>query len=218
MRGGNAHSGEIPHDIAPARDLLCVAFMKALNIILGLAVAACGASSSAVPTTSVQLPPPNANGEYHIDWPSEGSGVPRTITLQLGPDLHQMCRDVSPKFAFDQSWTYVQYKDELVALASCLNKAGLESRHVLLVGRADPRGSDAYNLALGERRAQAVKDFLVSAGLSPYRISIATEGEREAKGERPVIVEGQADPNMPRFDYGYDRRVDVIVTGGAHHP
>ena len=218
MRGVNAHSGEIPHDIASARDLLCVAFMKALSMILGLAVAACGASSSAVQTTSAQLPPPNANGEYHIDWPSEGSGVPRTITLQLGPDLHQMCRDVSPKFAFDQSWTYVQYKDQLVALASCLNKAGLESRHVLLVGRADPRGSDAYNLELGQRRAQAVKDFLVSAGLSPYRISIATEGKREAKGEQPVIVEGQADPTMPRYDFGYDRRVDVIVTGGAHHP
>jgi outer membrane protein OmpA-like peptidoglycan-associated protein len=203
---------------ASARDLLRVAFMKALTIILGLALAACGASTTTTQTTSALLPPPNANGEYHIDWPSEGSGVPRTITLQLGPDLHQWCRDVSPKFAFDQSWTYVQYKDELVALASCLNKAGLESRNVLLVGRADARGTDSYNLALGERRARAVKDFLVSSGLSPYRISIATEGEREAKAGEPVRVEGQVDPTMPRFEYGYDRRVDVIVTGGAHHP
>ena len=192
--------------------------MKALSIILGLTVAACGASSSTVHTTSAQLPPPNANGEYHVDWPSEGSGVPRTITLTLGPDLHQMCRDVSPKFAFDQSSTYIQYKDQLVALASCLNKPGLESRSVLLVGRADSRGTDAYNLALGERRAQAVKDFLVSSGLSPYRISIASEGKREAKGGEAVIVEGQVDPTMPRYDQGYDRRVDVIVTGGAHHP
>jgi peptidoglycan-associated lipoprotein len=180
--------------------------MKTLSIIIAAFVAACSSSGTAVHTTSANLPPPNANGEYHLDWPSEGSGVPRTITLQLGPDLHQYCRDVSPKFEFDQSWTYIQYRAQLVALASCLNKPGLENRHVLLVGRADPRGSDAYNLALGERRAGAVKDFLVSAGLNGSRIDIASQGEREARG------------NLPEYSYGYDRRVDVIVTGGAHHP
>jgi peptidoglycan-associated lipoprotein len=153
-----------------------------------------------------------------VRWPSEGSGVARTITLTLGPDLHAMCRDVSPKFPFDQANTYVDDKAELVALASCLNKPGLESRHVLLVGRADPRGSDAYNLKLGEERAQSIKEFLVSSGLSVDRIDIASEGKRGAKGEAPVVVEGQIDPSMPRFTYGYDRRVDVVVTGGAHHP
>ena len=192
--------------------------MKTLSIMLGLALVACGASQSTVRTTSAQLPPPNANGEYHVTWPAEGSGVARTITLTLGPDLHAMCRDVSPKFEFDKSATYVEYKDQLIALASCLNKAGLENRRVLLVGRADPRGSDAYNMALGERRAQGIKDFLVSSGLAASRIDITTDGKRGAKGEQPVVVEGQVDPTMPTFDYGYDRRVDVIVTGGAHHP
>jgi len=193
--------------------------MKTLHILLlGLALAGCGASVGTTTTTSAQLPAPSSDGNYHVRWPDEGSGVARTITLTLGPDLHAWCRDVSPKFPFDNATTYVDDKDELLALASCLNKAGLENRHVLLVGRADPRGSDAYNLALGARRAQSVKDFLVSAGLSANRIDIATAGERDAKGHQPVVVEGQVDPSMPRYTYGYDRRVDVIVTGGAHHP
>jgi OmpA-OmpF porin, OOP family len=193
--------------------------MKPFHILmLGVALAGCSASVGTTTTTSAELPAPDGDGNYRVRWPSEGSGVARTITLTLGPDLHAMCRDVSPKFPFDKANTYVDDKDELVALASCLNKPGLESRHVLLVGRADPRGTDAYNLKLGEERAQSIKEFLVSSGLSVDRIDIATEGKRGAKGEAPVVVEGQIDPTMPRFTYGYDRRVDVVVTGGAHHP
>jgi outer membrane protein OmpA-like peptidoglycan-associated protein len=193
--------------------------MKTLHILmLGVALAGCSASVGTTTTTSAELPAPSGDGNYHVRWPSEGSGVARTITLTLGPDLHAMCRDTSPKFPFDKATTYVDDKAELLALASCLNKPGLESRHVLLVGRADPRGTDAYNMKLGEERAQSIKDFLVSSGLSADRVDIASEGKRGAKGRAPVVVEGQIDPSMPRFTYGYDRRVDVVVTGGAHHP
>jgi len=199
--------------------MLRVSIMNTLHILmLGLALAGCSSSVGTTTTTSAELPAPSADGNYHVRWPSEGSGVARTITLTLGPDLHEWCRDVSPKFPFDKANTYVDNKDELAALASCLNKPGLENRSVILVGRADPRGSDAYNLALGERRAQSIKDVLVSSGLSASRIAIVSDGKRGAKGQQPVVVEGQVDPTMPRFTYGYDRRVDVIVTGGAHHP
>ena len=172
----------------------------------GFALAACASQTSAVTTTSARLPPPNAAGEYKVPWPVFGHGPERFITLQLGPDLHEHCRDVSPKFPFDKAWTYVQDRDQLVALASCLNHRGLESRHVLLVGRADPRGSETYNMELGMRRAEWIKDFLVRSGLSADRIDIASRGELDAKGM------------LPEYSYGYVRRVDIIVTGGAHHP
>ena len=172
----------------------------------GLLLGACAAETYPVQTTSATLPAPNAAGEYTPPWPVFGEGQARFITIQLGPDLYQYCRDVSPKFPFDSASTYVEDRDQLVALASCLNHPGLESRHVLLVGRADPRGTDGYNLALGARRAQAIKEFLVSAGLSPDRIDLATRGKRDAKGM------------LPEYSFGYDRRVDIVVTGGAHHP
>jgi peptidoglycan-associated lipoprotein len=50
---------------------------------------------------------------------------------------------------------------------------------VTVEGHADSRGTSEYNLALGERRAAAVKDYLVSLGISADRITIVSKGEEE---------------------------------------
>ncbi len=50
---------------------------------------------------------------------------------------------------------------------------------VTVEGHADSRGTSEYNLALGERRAAAVRDYLVSLGVSAERISIVSKGEEE---------------------------------------
>ncbi len=54
---------------------------------------------------------------------------------------------------------------------------------VTVEGHADERGTREYNLALGERRAQAVKDYLVALGISPTRIDTVSYGK-----ERPAVV------------------------------
>ena len=53
------------------------------------------------------------------------------------------------------------------------------STKVQVEGHADSRGTTEYNLALGERRAAAVKDYLVSLGIAADRISIVSKGEEE---------------------------------------
>ena len=60
------------------------------------------------------------------------------------------------------------------------------NRDVLLIieGHCDERGTDAYNLALGERRARAVRDYLVAHGVAADRITTVSYGE-----ERPVCRE-----------------------------
>jgi len=55
---------------------------------------------------------------------------------------------------------------------------------VLIEGHADERGTAAYNLALGERRARAARDYLVSQGIAADRISLVSFGE-----ERPECSE-----------------------------
>ena len=55
------------------------------------------------------------------------------------------------------------------------------SMRIRVTGHADERGSDEYNLALGQRRAAAAKQYLVSRGIAEGRIEIATAGE-----ERPT--------------------------------
>ncbi|MEM1139999.1 MAG: peptidoglycan-associated lipoprotein Pal [Pseudomonadota bacterium] len=54
---------------------------------------------------------------------------------------------------------------------------------VLVSGNADERGTREYNIALGARRANAAKDFLVSLGVDPSRISTISYGE-----ERPIAL------------------------------
>ena len=169
-------------------------------------LAACAGETGTTQITSAPLPPPNAQGEYAPDWPQLGRGQARFINIQLGPDTYEYCRDVSPKFEFDSAVTHVQDRAQLAAFARCMNKAGMESRHVLLVGRADPRGTDAYNDKLGQRRSDNIKALLVAAGIAADRIETISEGERDAKG------------NLPDYSYGYDRRVDVVVSNYTHRP
>ena len=53
--------------------------------------------------------------------------------------------------------------------------------NVVIEGHADERGTREYNLALGERRANAAKDYLMTYGISADRISVISYGK-----ERPV--------------------------------
>jgi peptidoglycan-associated lipoprotein len=54
---------------------------------------------------------------------------------------------------------------------------------ILIAGNCDERGTREYNLALGERRANSAKDYLISLGISPDRLRIISYGK-----ERPVCT------------------------------
>jgi peptidoglycan-associated lipoprotein len=53
------------------------------------------------------------------------------------------------------------------------------STKVMVEGHADSRGTNEYNLALGERRADAVRDYMVSLGIPADRITIVSKGEEQ---------------------------------------
>ena len=58
-----------------------------------------------------------------------------------------------------------------------------KSLNVTIEGHADERGTREYNLALGEKRATAVRDYLVIEGISPDRIRVISYGK-----EKPAVV------------------------------
>jgi len=70
----------------------------------------------------------------------------------------------------------------LAANAEWLKKSA--AMLVLLEGHCDERGTIEYNLALGERRARAARNYLISSGVAAERISIVSFG-----AERPVCTE-----------------------------
>ena len=58
------------------------------------------------------------------------------------------------------------------------------STRITIEGHCDERGTSEYNLALGERRANAAKEYLVSLGVTPDRVLVVSKGE-----ETPVCTE-----------------------------
>ncbi len=75
---------------------------------------------------------------------------------------------------------------------------------IALEGHADERGTREYNLALGERRANSVKDYLVSLGVNPARIKTISYGK-----ERPVAI------GSTQAAWGQNRRGVTRVTGAG---
>lgn len=85
-------------------------------------------------------------------------------------------------FEFDRSDLTEEAKQILVNNAGLLRAA--PQVNVLIEGHTDERGSDEYNLALGERRAISARNFLVSLGVAAERLRIISYGE-----EMPIALE-----------------------------
>lgn len=80
-------------------------------------------------------------------------------------------------FDFDQSTIKQEARAALEAHAAYLVQSG---NNVILEGHADERGTREYNLALGERRAQAVASYLAALGVSSQQIETVSYGEERA--------------------------------------
>ena len=53
------------------------------------------------------------------------------------------------------------------------------NKKIIVEGYADPRGTEAYNMKLGEKRADAVKNYITNAGISPNRVAVISMGATE---------------------------------------
>ncbi len=102
--------------------------------------------------------------------------------VYTGTDTVEYLADGVPDrvfFATNESVLTTRSRDTLRKQAAWLRKNS--SINIVLEGHADERGTREYNLALGERRANAVKDYLMTYGISSNRISVISYGK-----ERPV--------------------------------
>jgi peptidoglycan-associated lipoprotein len=105
-------------------------------------------------------------------------------------------------FAFDRSDLSSEARGKLEAKASILNASpGLRVR---IEGHTDERGSDEYNLALGQRRAASVRQFLLPLGVSEARLDFTSFGE-----EKPVCQESV------ESCWARNRRVEFEIVAGA---
>ena len=83
-------------------------------------------------------------------------------------------------FGFDDSSIQASERDRLDANAQCIEKT--KGKGVYLAGHTDTSGTEEYNIALSERRAQAAADYLSRLGSDPARLQIVPKGETEQTG------------------------------------
>jgi len=112
--------------------------------------------------------------------PASGAGED-TMKSEAMPSHVDMAAMENIYFDFDQFTLSAEARKTLADNANYLKaNSGIQ---VVVEGHCDERGSDEYNLALGESRALAAKNYLVSLGVSAKRLSVISYGE-----EKPAVM------------------------------
>lgn len=121
----------------------------------------------------------------------------------FGPDnLNRTAlADKTVYFDFDKSAIKATERPKLQAAKDYLDKN--PGQRLLLEGHCDWRGTAEYNLALGDRRANAVKKYLQSIGVPADRVETLSKGSLEAS------------KNADEATMAKDRRVDLVVSRGG---
>ncbi len=158
-----------------------------------LALAAC----TPKPAPTPPAPPPPAPAPTPAPAPQARGPVAGSIEdfkVNVGDTVH---------FAYDQYNIEDADKGTLGKQAAWL--ARYPSVRVTIEGHADERGTREYNLALGARRANAVKEYLVAQGVSAARVETVSYGK-----ERPICT------TSDESCWAQNRRGTTTITGGAN--
>ena len=181
------------------------AAVAAFSLIMGLGVAACGEKRVAVtppppvpPTAPAAPPPPPAPPAAPAAAPTPRALTPDEIFAQASiADIQKEFRDVY--FDLDNAQIKEEGRGALSANADYLKRRA--SVRVTVEGHCDERGTSEYNLALGERRANAVKAYLVELGVPASSITIVSKGK-----EAPFCTESN------EACWSQNRRGHFVVT------
>jgi len=173
---------------------LCMAAGAAL-------LTACASHPKPPPPTPAPPPPPPAAP------PPPAEPAPPPPPVQSGPlpgTVQDFVVNVGDRVYFD----YDKYEVRADALPILAKQAEWLVRYpavqVRIEGNCDERGTREYNFALGARRAEAVKSFLIAHGVEAGRISTISYGK-----ERPI------DPGTGEAAWRHNRNAHTAIVGGA---
>ncbi|HEX5060706.1 MAG TPA: OmpA family protein [Kofleriaceae bacterium] len=154
------------------------------------------------PTTAKPVAAKPADDKLLETLPADQQVSPN---LSLSGDIVQMCgikatanATAAPTFDYDKEELHPEDRAVLDQLATCLMTGALKGRSVALTGRADPRGTEEYNLGLGSRRAASVSTYLVRLGVGEPQLGVTTRGSLDASG-------------TDEAGWAKDRRVDITL-------
>ena len=178
-------------------------FLGASALVIGLA--ACASQPPVQQPAPVEPPPPppvvtEAEPEPVVREPI----VRPAYTGPVRGSVEDFIVTVGDRVYFDVDRYSLDAEDQGILQRQAAWLASYPNVRVLVAGNADERGTREYNLALGDRRATAVKDYLVSLGVDPARIQTVSYGK-----ERPI------DPRSTEEAWAINRNGHTQIVSGA---
>ena len=182
--------------------MLCVALCCLMMLTAGCAKTEMVKKETPPPDSAVVTPPP-ATPPVKPETPKDTTGIKETVTVteeiaSLTEDMTASKMFQTVYFEFDAFTLSEAARDALAKNAVAIKKN--KGMKVQIQGNCDERGSDAYNLALGEKRAKAAYDYLITLGVPASQLYVISYGK-----EKP------ADPGHDDAAWAKNRRDDFIV-------
>lgn len=144
-----------------------------------IALGACASQPEPAPVVEEPAPvvetPPAPEPEPVVEAPVE--------TGPLAGSIEDFRVNVGERVYYDLDSYQLDADDQAILQRQAAWLASYPDVRILIAGNCDERGTREYNLALGERRASTVKDYLVSLGVDPSRIDTISYGK-----ERPIAA------------------------------
>lgn len=180
---------------------------RTLTLALGLVIAVSACGKKEEPTTT---PTPVQTGAGPSTptpggTPADADAARREALAREEAARAAVAAEMAVRIHFDYDQFSVRAEDQaILGRKAAILRANAAAR-IRIVGHADDRGSDEYNLALGMRRATAAKEYLVRQGIEAGRIEVASLGEEvpldtgateaawaaNRRGEFEIIAGGQ---------------------------
>jgi peptidoglycan-associated lipoprotein len=171
--------------------------------LVSVAVASLGAcAKKAKPAFATTAPP--AAEQPRTELPPSQGPVTQAPTGAVPGSAQDFIVNVGDRVYFDTDQHDIRADAEPILAAQAAWLRRYPSVNVRIEGNADERGTREYNLALGARRANAVRDFLVSQGLESGRIATISFGK-----EQPI------DPGSGEEAWQKNRNARTAIVSGA---
>lgn len=146
---------------------------KSVMMLMAATAITLGGCSKKAPNELPPAPMANVDDAYNTqpDKPAPGS---------QGDFIANVASD---RIFFDTDKFNVDPEDQVILRSQAEWLARYPQKRIVVEGHCDERGTRDYNIALGDRRANAAKNYLAAMGVSPSRITVVSYGK-----ERPVAL------------------------------
>lgn len=177
-------------------------FSYVICALAGLTLAACESSPEVNSSASGDGSAASAAGQAGTGGPVTSGDVSRQVTAQSPGSSEDFVVNVGDRvlFGFDRFDLSPEARTIVENQVTWLKR--FQGATITVEGHADERGTREYNLALGERRANSVRDYMIALGIEPNRVKTLSYGK-----ERPV------DPASSEDAWQRNRRSVTVVDG-----